>query len=75
MAIKWANAFVFVLAIVGLSIGLRHHRAMSAFLSMMTAIGPGHDPEEQVIGLLAFGIVAVSVLALIKVLIQGDRRE
>ena len=75
MEIKWANVVAFGLAIFGLVLGVTLHRQIGGFLGTMTAIGPGHAPEEQTIGLIAFGLVAISLLGLIKIVLHANRED
>ena len=75
MEIKWTNVVAFGLAIFGLWLGVKMHREMASFLSTMSAIGPGHDPDEQVIGLIACGLVFISLLGLIRIVLNSKRDE
>ncbi len=75
MEVKWANVAAFGLGIFGLWLALKMHREMAVFLSSMSAIGPGHDPDDQVRGLIAVGVILVSLLGLIKIVLQNKRDE
>ena len=56
-------------------LALSYHTEMSVFLSNMTRIGPGHPPEDQVKGLIAFGLIGVTLVAIVRILRdhQGSR--
>ena len=74
MEIRWPNLITFVIVICVLVMALKNHHQIAAFLSTMKAIGPGHDPDEQVLGLIAFGILMVSIVAL-TVILKDNRRN
>ena len=73
MEIRWPSVFVFALAVFALVVALKRHREIAAFLAGMERIGPGHDTNEQILGLIAFGILVVMILAL-AVILKDDRR-
>ncbi len=74
MELRWANVVAFALAIGALVVALKMHRQMYTFLSTMGSIGTSHDPSEVTAGLIAFGLLAVSLLGLIKILTHNDRK-
>ena len=73
MEIRWPNVFVFALAVFALVVALKRHREIGAFLETMETIGTGHDPHEQMLGLMAFGLVIITILAL-AIILKGSRR-
>ena len=75
MKIKWTNLFALCLGLFALVLVLKLPGPIASFLSTIREIGPGHDPEQQTRGLLAFGLVVVSLLALVRILVRTDRRD
>lgn len=74
MRIRWPNVVAVALAIIGIAILIRNVTGIQAFLSAMYQIGPGHSPEDQVRGLIAFGLVLVAFLAVLKIVIDKERK-
>jgi len=77
MEIKWNNVIAFGMALAALAIVMTHGQEMAAFLHAMKDVGPGHTPEEQVVGLIACGLIFVFVVALVRILTNdrgGDRK-
>lgn len=75
MRILWPNVIALALLIFALVVILRHGSNISGFWGAMNGIGPGHDPSEQVMGLVAFGLVLVAIVAVLKIVIATNRRE
>jgi hypothetical protein len=73
--ILWPNVIALALLIFALVVVLRHGSSVSEFLGAMNGIGPGHDPSEQVMGLVAFGLILVSIVAVLKIVISTNRKE
>lgn len=73
MEIRWPNVFVFALAVLALVVALKRHHEIAAFLGAMDRIGPGNTPGEQMLGLIAFGLLVVTILALALILKNGRR--
>ena len=71
--IKWTNLIAFALALFALVIVLTMPRTIVSFLATMKNIGPGHTPEEQTLGLIAFGLLLVTIVALAR--IAASRRS
>lgn len=74
MTIKWANVVAFALAIFALVLIIKMPGEMGAFLATMQFIGSG-NPEEEVIGLLAFGLVMLLIVAVVKIIIDGNHKD
>lgn len=72
MQIKWRNIFAFLLALGAFILLIHSLEPIAAFLATMRDIGPGHTPEEQLKGLLAFGLVLISILGVIRILARSD---
>ncbi len=74
MQVKWANVVAVGFLVAALVILVRTPHEMGAFLSAMKDIHGG-TPEEKTIGLLALSIVGLLIVAVIKIIIEGDRRD
>lgn len=74
MRILWTNVFAIVLGVFGIVILVKNRIEITGFLGTMKDIGPGHSPEEQTVGLIAIGLVLVTIVALVKILTHNDRR-
>jgi len=74
MRILWHNVVALLLAIIGITLLIRNGTEIRSFLSTTRQIGPGHSPDEQVMGLIAFGLVLVAFLAVLKIIIERNRK-
>jgi len=72
--IRWSGVITLLLAIFVLVVLLRYGADIRAFLSSMTDIGPGHRPEDKTLGFIAFSMVLIGIVALVKILTH-DRRQ
>ena len=68
MRIEWPNIFALVLAIVILTMLIKHHSPLALTLSDVAHIGPGHSQDEKTMGLLVLGVVGACLVALAKIL-------
>ena len=76
MVIKWSNIVALVLLLGAAALAIKHGGQIGAFLVTMQNIGPGHSVEEQTIGLIAFGLILVGILAAVKLFQNhNDKRE
>ena len=71
MEIRWHNITALLLLIFAFVILMRGWDEIGQFLSGMGDLGPQHTQEEQVMGLVAFGLVGVLIVAVVKILTQG----
>ena len=69
MEIKWSNIVAFVLGIVALVIVWKAGPAIASFFGSMRDIGPG-SPEEMATGLVAFALIAILIVAIVKILVS-----
>lgn len=72
MNVKWNNFFALVFLIFLFVILLKGWNQIGLFLSGMGNIAPGHSTDQQVMGLLAFGLVMVLIAAIVKILTQRN---
>lgn len=75
MQVRWGNLIALGMVIIATVIGISHQREIRGFVATMTEIGPGHSPEEQIVGLLAFGLSAVIILAALKIVLNSNGRQ
>lgn len=73
MRIEWPNIFVLVLAVVILTMLIKHHSPLSLVLSDVTHIGPRHSQDERTMGLIVLGVVLVGFVAIVKILTRNRR--
>jgi Na+/glutamate symporter len=73
MEIKWSNIVAFALAVFALIVFSKTWPLIAAFFAAMKAIGPGHDPDQQVQGLVAFGLIALTLVGIVKILSSSGR--
>ena len=57
-----------ILAVVIVVLLVKHWTEMGYFLGTIQYIGPGYSREEQIMGLIAFGLVMVLIVALVRIL-------
>jgi len=72
MKIIWSNVFVLCLVFLAVVIWIRHHSVIGGFLGHMDQIGPGHFPDDRLLGLMAFGLVAVCIVAIVRILTRRN---
>ena len=60
---------------IALTVAFFNRAEIGVFLASMKDIGPGHTAEEKTIGLLAFGLVLVTIVAVVKILSQSAGRD
>lgn len=70
MEIRWANIFALILLVIAGVLLIKNANEISGFLMAMKDIGPGHTTEEKTIGLVAFALVGVLIIAMVKILAQ-----
>lgn len=75
MQIKWSNVIAFAMVVFALVVFLKTYPQMAAFFAAMNDIGPGHDPDEQVRGLVAFGLIALTIVGIVKIVVNGGRDQ
>ena len=75
MRILWHNVYALILAILVVVLIVKFHHELGSIFAAMKYIGPGYTPEEQTLGLIVFGIILISILALAKILSHGNRKD
>ncbi len=76
MEIKWSNVAVFALLIFTFFTAISMHEDIGAFLGMMRHLGADSSIANRTHGLMAFGLLMVVLVAVLKILIrsQNDKR-
>lgn len=76
MSIRWSNVVAMALAVFALVVGLKCSRQIGELFSAMTeaGAGQGRGPDGRVVGLMAFGLVLVMIVAIVRIL-QNNRSD
>lgn len=74
MRIHWPNIYALILTIVAGIVAIRHQAAIGTFLGCIAHIGPGRSDDERTMGLIAFGVVAVLFVAVLRILSRNRKR-
>jgi len=75
MEIKWSNLAFFVLVVFTFVVTIRMRESIVIFLSSLGQLGPEHSTDEKIWGLMAFGLVAVTLVAILRVFIDTRNRD
>ena len=73
MRIRWDRVVALMLAVVVLVLVARHGTEMGVFLGTMQYIGRSEEREEQMMGFIAFGLVMVLIVALVRILKDNNK--
>ena len=71
--IRWTNVFLAGLLVVGVIVAIQGAPQIGAFLATIDQIGVG-NPDDQVKGLLAVGLLGVIVVCVARILVQKNDR-
>ncbi len=71
MKIKWNNVVVLALVVFALVIGLRFLPEIGGLLSTLSQVRPHGDPQQRVLGLMAFGLICVTLVAVVRILVNN----
>ena len=75
MWFRWSRVFLWFFLTLAITVLVINWREMTGFLATMKNIGPGHTAEEQTIGLLALGLVFISIVAMLRIAVEIVRAE
>jgi hypothetical protein len=73
MRIKWENITIILLAVFALIVWLKAGPQILEFISTMLEVRPSGDPTDRTFGLMAFGLILVVLVAIVRILVSGGR--
>ena len=73
MEVKWTNAICFALLLGAFLALIYMQDSVLSFLSALGRLGPEHQTDQQVYGLICLGLILVTLVGVLKILMQ-DRR-
>ncbi len=71
---KWTNLLELSLAILAVLVAVRNRDALGATLHAVTHIGAGHSPEDRTLAFCILGVLLVTLVAVVKLVCQNNRR-
>ena len=71
MEIKWPNVIVFGLVVLTVVLIVKMPRPVLTALAAARQIGPGSTSEERILGLVTVGLICVTIVAVVKIVVQG----
>jgi hypothetical protein len=74
MQVIWSRVLALLLVILATIVLVRSWASIVAFVKTAADIQPYTSPEEQTAGLIAFGLIALFILALVRILTQAPRK-
>ncbi len=66
--VDWPNVIALVMTVTAVIVVIKTYEYIVAFLGRIKDMGPGHPVDDQLWGLVAFGLVAVTILGVIRIL-------
>ena len=75
MRVKWSNVMVFGLLLFTAFLAVRYHADLAAAVSSVGRIGPQYHPQDRTYGLLILGLVLVSLVAVVRLLVDRDQKK
>lgn len=75
MEIKWPNVVAFALVIGSVVLAVKNHQELGNAIGSIGQIGPGHSAEDKTLGLCVLGILCVAGVAIIRLVIAGNKRS
>lgn len=74
MTIRWSNVFVLGMILFALIWGVSHKGELGSFFQTLDHAALSSDPKLQFKGLVSFGLIAVILLAALKIIFSGGDR-
>ena len=74
MEIRWNNLIALAMVIAAIVLVVKNPVEIGSFLGSMKAIGPGHTMEEKAMGLVAFGLIGVLIVAVVRIVVRNNER-
>jgi hypothetical protein len=69
--IRWNNLCILTLALIVAVMALRPHSPIGIFLHSLSTVGPGHSNDEQVRGLLAWLLMMILFIVVLRALLKN----
>jgi len=66
--IRWRNIIALALLVFAVVVVSKTYRQIAAFVSTMSDVGPRGDTTELTFGLMAFGLLVITVVAVVRIL-------
>ena len=73
MRIRWNTVLIVILTLIMAVMALRPHSPIGIFLHSMENLGPGHSNDEQILGLLAWLLMTILFLVVLRALLKTRR--
>ena len=73
MEIRWNNIIAFILLLIALVLLAKCLPEITAFVTSMKHIGPGHSKDDQVFGLIAFSLCGILLVAIVRILSNNSK--
>ena len=70
MQINWTGIICLALVIFVIVTVVHAHNKIAAFLGTIGQIGPGNSSEDKILGLIAFALVVLLIVAIVKILVS-----
>jgi len=73
MQIKWTNLIALCLVAFCTILLVKNAAAVGTVIGAIRGIGPGHDADDRVVGLVVLGVLLATLVMLARILTQKDR--
>ena len=70
MQIRWSNLIILALLVLAVVVAIKGREAILDLLSTIESVGPGGDPHERTLGIIALGIIAIAAVGIARILQQ-----
>ena len=74
MSIRWSNVIVLGMIIFALIWGVSHKDEFGSCFGTLDHAAISSDPKMQFKGLVSFGLIAITILAALKIIFSGRER-
>jgi hypothetical protein len=74
MRVRWHNVSILMLAVAVALMAARPHSPIGIFLHSMANLGPGHSADEQILGLIAWLLVTILFIVVLRALLNPHGR-
>lgn len=74
MQIKWQNLIALGVVVFAINLLFKNAGPVAETLGSIRAIAPGSDPGDRVVGLIVVAVLMVTLLMLVRLLLQKDQK-